>query len=178
MSSKSVEQINKALNRLFSKHRIVFWFDDKDELRKDFDAVDLDGVEIIEITDNEFSIKWRVLREQPKQKFLMFRVGPEPEYLDNWLLDVQLAHRVFSTDQATIWLTELGLPYELKPIVHSHEQFFNAAKRRDALRKRLVTGVTPSHFDLRRKMLAVCANCQGTDSRLDSILENLSLIHI
>ena len=78
MSSKSVEQINKALNRLFSKHRIVFWFDDKDELRKDFDAVDLDGVEKIEITDNEFSIKWRVLREQPKQKFLLFRVGPEP----------------------------------------------------------------------------------------------------
>ena len=110
MTTKSATQINKALTRLFNKHRIVFWFDDKDELRKDFEVVEIDDVEKIEINNDDFAIKWRILREKPKQKFLLFRVGPEPKYLDNWLLDVQLAHRVFSTDQATIWLTELGLP--------------------------------------------------------------------
>lgn len=171
--NKSSEQINRALTRLFDKHRIIFWYDDQSELRRDFDAIDIEGVEKVVVHNNEFALKYRMLREQADRRFLVYREGPEPPPIDNWLLDVQLSGEVFSTDQATIWLTELGLPYDLKPVVQGHEAFFNAAKRRDPLKRRLSGKPTPSIPELRRHMLAVCAGCPTGDSRLDTILEHL-----
>ena len=65
------DRIASALNRQFDRHRIVFWYDAKKELRRDFEAVDLPGVEKIELVNNEFGVKYRILREQPEQKFLL-----------------------------------------------------------------------------------------------------------
>ena len=70
----------------------------------------LDGIEKLEINNNEFSLKHRLLREQPKQSFLLYKEVAEPKALDNWLLDVQLAEGEFRTDQSAIWLSELELP--------------------------------------------------------------------
>ena len=44
-------RINQALNRLFDKHRIIFWYDVKKELRADFESLELDGVEKVEINN-------------------------------------------------------------------------------------------------------------------------------
>ena len=79
-------------------------------------ALSLPGVEKIELANNEFGVKYRVLREQPEQKFLLFKDGPEPEYLANWLLDVQLASgSTFRTDQVALWLAELELGPDTYP---------------------------------------------------------------
>ena len=88
-------KIQQALGNLFDKQRIVFWYDTRREFRADFEALSLPGVEKIELANNEFGVKYRVLRGQPTQKFLLFRAGPQPEHLHNWLLDVQLASAVF-----------------------------------------------------------------------------------
>ena len=109
-----------------------------------------------------------MLREQPNQKFLLFKSGPQPADRDNWLLDVQLAHTDFRTDKASLWLTELELPYEFRPIVTRHEFFFNSEKRRDQLKDSVTKSDTLSQIST--KMLGVCAD---SDSRLDSVLENL-----
>ena len=85
-------QIERALVKLFDRHRIVFWYDAKQELRDDFEALQLPGVEKLELINNEYGIKYKLLREQPEQKFLLYRECPQPADLDNWLLDVQLAH--------------------------------------------------------------------------------------
>lgn len=161
-------RIAQALNRLFEKHRIVFWYDAKSELRADFEAVALEGVEKLEIANNEFGIKHRILREQPQDKFLLYRDGPQPEDLDNWLLDVQLAHGEFRTDQVAIWLAELDLGLEFADIVQQHLEFFHAKARTDALKKLLKPDDTPGL--IRLKMLAVCA---GAEARMDAILESL-----
>ena len=84
-------KITQALTKEFEKHRIVFWYDDNHELRADFEAFQLDGIEKIELKNNEFGVKYRILREQPDQKFLLYQASPQPDYLDNWLLDVLLA---------------------------------------------------------------------------------------
>ena len=103
-------KIRQALGNLFDKQRIVFWYDTRLEFRGEFEALELPGVEKIELLNNEFGVKHRLLREQPDQKFLLFREGPEPAYLDNWLLDVQLASGLtFRTDQFALWLAELEL---------------------------------------------------------------------
>ena len=162
------ERITQALVKLFKKHRIVFWYDEEVSLRGDFDAMTLPEVEKVEIANNEFGLKYRLLREQPMQKFLIFKSGPQPEDRDNWLLDVQLAHTDFRTDKASLWLTELELPYEFRPIVNCHEFFFNSAKRRDQLKDRVTKTDTTTQICI--KMLGVCAD---SDSRIDSVLENL-----
>jgi len=47
------DRIALALQRLFEKHRIVFWYDTKHELRADFTALNLPGIEKIELVNNE-----------------------------------------------------------------------------------------------------------------------------
>lgn len=164
------DRISQALSRLFDKHRIVFWYDTKHELRGDFEAVSIPDVEKAEITNNEYGLKYRILREAPEQKFLLYKEGPQPEDLDNWLLDVQLAHGEFRTDQVAIWLSELELDFQRAEVVEAHAEFFQAIKRREALRKWLESSSPDSDRQLRLKMLAVCA---GSEPRMDSVVETL-----
>ncbi|HGY2327420.1 TPA: BREX-1 system phosphatase PglZ type A, partial [Pseudomonas aeruginosa] len=165
----SNSKITQALTNLFEKQRIVFWYDNRLEFRADFESLELPGVEKIELANNEFGVKYRILREQPEQKFLLYREGAEPAYLDNWLLDVQLASgNTFRTDQLALWLAELELGPDCYSVLEEHAAFFGAAKRREQLHKLLQSG--DSHSMLRFKMLAVCAGCEP---RLDVILEEL-----
>ncbi|MDP2829497.1 MAG: BREX-1 system phosphatase PglZ type A [Sulfuricellaceae bacterium] len=161
-------KIGQALTRLFEKHRIVFWYDNLHELRADYEALELPGIEKVELTNNEFGVKHRILREQPEQKFLLYRDGPQPPDLENWLLDVQLAHEEFRTTQVAMWLAELDLGPAFAEVVQAHAAFFEAGKRKEALKKLLKSDDSASA--LRLKLLAVCA---GAEPRLDVILEAL-----
>src|SRR5690606_16791568 len=98
----------------------------------------------------------------------LYREGPQPADIDNWLLDVQLAHDEFRTDQASIWLSELELGLEFASLVNEHASFCEAVKRRDGLKKLLMP--KDSRGVIRLKMLAVCA---GADARRDAVLEHL-----
>lgn len=162
------DRIAQALTKLFERHRIVFWYDTKQELRADYEELSLSGIEKLELTNNAYGIKHRILREQPEQKFLLYHEGPHPDDIDNWLLDVQLAHAEFRTDQVAIWLSELELGLEFSEVVQSHVDFFQAAKRREALKKLLTSDDTASQ--IRHKMLGVCA---GSESRIDAVTESL-----
>lgn len=161
-------RIQQSLANLFGKHRILFWYDSKQELREEYDALAIPGVEKIELENNEYAVKHRILREQPTQKFLLYSYSPQPDPLDNWLLDVQLAHGEFRTDQTAIWLADLELGLEFADLINKHIEFFQADKRKSALRKLLANDDTPGM--MRMKILAVCA---GSEPRLDSILEYL-----
>jgi uncharacterized protein (TIGR02687 family) len=161
-------RIAQALSKLFERHRIVFWYDAGEELRDEYEALRLKGIEKLELTNNEYGIKYRLLREEPERKFLLYHEGPAPADLDNWLLDVQLAHGEFRTDQVAIWLAELDLGLEFTEVVQAHAEFFQAIKRKASLKKLLQANDTASQ--IRLKMLAVCT---GSDSRLDAIAEQL-----
>jgi len=162
------DRIAQALTKLFDRHRIIFWYDAKKELRNDFEALELAGIEKLELTNNEFGVKYRLLREEPEQKFLLYREGPQPEHLRNWLLDVQLAQGEFRTDQVGLWLSELELGLEFADVVQAHEELFKAVKRKDSLKSLLKPDDTPGM--IRLKMLGVCA---GAEPRLDAVLESL-----
>lgn len=161
-------RVAQALTKLFDRHRIVFWYDTKQELRSDFEALRLPGIEKLEIKNNEYGIKYRILREEPEQKFLLYQEGPPPDDLENWLLDVHLAQGEFRADQAALWLAELDLGFEFADVVQSHAEFFQAIKRKEALRKLLKPDDTAGL--IRLKMLAVCA---GSEPRMDTVVENL-----
>lgn len=162
------DRIANALQKLFERHRIIFWYDAKQELRDDFEAVTLPGIEKVELANNEFSVKYRVLRREPAQKFLLYHEGPQPDDLENWLLDVQLTSGEFRTDQAAIWLSELELGLEFGEVVEAHAGFFQAVKRRAGLKKLLKQGDTKGQ--VRLKMLAACT---GSDPLVESIVKSL-----
>ncbi len=162
-------KISQALKKMFEKHRIVFWYDDKQELKADYEQINLDGVEKLEIQNNELVLKHRVLRDRPSQKFLLYKAGPQPPELSNWLLDVQLSHGQFRTDQTALWLGELELGPEFVDIVQQHQNFYTSSKRREALKTRLTQNDTA--LDIHHKMMAVC--CSVSEARLDTILESL-----
>lgn len=161
-------KIAEALKIVFKKHRIVFWYDSKKELQGDYEKLELPDIEKIELKNNEFRVKHRILRDEPDKKFLLYHEGESPADLDNWLLDVQLAYGEFRTDQSAIWLNELGLGIEFTDVVNEHAAFFNAVKRRENLKKILTSDDTQNA--VRTKMLAVCTT---SDPRIDNILENL-----
>ena len=163
-----MNKIAEALAGMFDRHRIVFWYDDRQELWPEFETLELPGIEKLEIDNNEFALKYRILRCEPEQRFLLYRHGPAPADLQNWLLDVELSHGVFYADQVTIWLNELELEPEYGELVREHAAFFKAAKRREAFKKEVRTNDKPERLCL--VMLAVCC---GTEPRVDAVMESL-----
>ncbi|PJM72966.1 BREX-1 system phosphatase PglZ type A [Bifidobacterium primatium] len=123
------EQLSALLAARFGKYvesangegRIVFW-EDNEGVYDDAVATlvgptatnaTLRDVELIRLTNtNPFGVKYRVLREQPDTKFLIYRNAAEPgnEHPDdehNWLLDLELAYGpVFSADRLMLILNE------------------------------------------------------------------------
>ncbi|WP_296992346.1 BREX-1 system phosphatase PglZ type A [Thalassospira sp. UBA1131] len=169
------DRISASLQRLFEEHRIVFWYDAARDMRNAFDSVDLADVTKVEIANNQFGLKYRMLRQEPGAKFLVFHDGPEPENASNWLLDLQLASAVFKADQAGIWLGELGLPPQFESVVRDHMEFYRAKARVVAL-KRLIQSVDISAHvsdqikQIRSRLLAVCVGAEGG---LDTVIEAL-----
>jgi hypothetical protein len=82
------DRISASLRRQFDDHRIVFWYDADRDMRDTFEAVDLPDVTKVEIANNEFGLKHRMLRQEPETRFLVFHDGPAQQDAANWLLDV------------------------------------------------------------------------------------------
>ena len=166
-------RIAASLARLFADHRIVFWYDADRDMRPAFDAVALDGVTRVEITNNCFGLKYRILRQDKTEKFLLFHDGPEPAPADNWLLDLQLAGAVFKADKAGMLLGELGLPPQFESVVRDHMEFYRSGARVRALGRRLQKDDSPAW--VRLAMLAICAGAKGgPDTITEALLGELA----
>mgnify|MGYP000467527327 CR=1 FL=1 len=58
------QQINESINKLFQKHRIIFWYDEKKQFKEHFADLILDDAQAIKIENNEFALKYKILREE------------------------------------------------------------------------------------------------------------------
>ncbi len=56
-----MNRIEEALQRLFQKYRVVFWYDEKKELTQQFQAISLPGVEKVKVENNQFEVKHEIL---------------------------------------------------------------------------------------------------------------------
>jgi hypothetical protein len=163
--------IEKSLQNAFSRHRIVVWYNPVAEWQDDFRKLVFDEVEKVIVNNTEFSVKYRVLIQEPKRKFLLYIPSARPLDEENWLLDVLLANYEFRSDKISLYLQEIGLPPEFKDLADEHQPFFARAERREQLKQRL-----QKDDDARtvlRRMLAVCVG--SPDDALESIL--LQLCH-
>ncbi|MCS7484803.1 BREX-1 system phosphatase PglZ type A [Umezawaea endophytica] len=127
--------VRPHLLRWFDSRRIVFWHDPDGQYAGDLDGLDLSGVQTIRVSNDEFGIKNRLLHEEPEGKFLVYRSGPVPTGIGNWLLDLELAYGVFTADRTALVMQDLGLVGQsIGEVVQAHERFFNAAKRVQSLK--------------------------------------------
>ncbi len=168
-----IKDITNDLTSRFEKYRIVFWYDAKKEMRDTFESLDLPGVVKLEIANNEYALKYRMLREEPEQKFLVYHEGPQPDDSQNWLLDVLLANGEFRADKVGLFLSELELDLKFDGLVREHLKFFGSQKRRNSLKKLLKQN--DNENNIRLKMLAVCAGIETlSEERMeDDILKGL-----
>ena len=151
-------KIESALEKLFQQHRIVFWYDDKAEMTEMFDTLQLDNVSKVIIENNEFTLKHRILLEEPSQRFLLYQPTPKPEEDENWLLDLLLSNFEFHTEASFLYLQDLELPQEFKSLIQAHEEFFANQKRINDLKTLLEKDDRESK--IRLKMLCVICNCE------------------
>ncbi|MDR2352358.1 MAG: BREX-1 system phosphatase PglZ type A [Deltaproteobacteria bacterium] len=161
-------RIVKGLEKLFSIYRIVFWYDAKKEFRSAFEKLSLPDVEKLEIRNNEYYIKYTVLRSKPDQKFLLYKEGNKPEDLDNWLLDVLLSQCEFRADQMSMWLSDLSLGEWFRDEAVKYKNFFSDSRLREKLKKLLKKDDELTLILL--KMLAVCVD---SDIHVEAVVEKL-----
>ncbi|MEI2834987.1 MAG: hypothetical protein V9G25_09465 [Acidimicrobiia bacterium] len=69
-----LKNIQQHLERLFNYdgNRIVFWHDEPEEYKDELDNIVLDDVNILRVQNNEYTLKYRMLREEPKKANFLF----------------------------------------------------------------------------------------------------------
>lgn len=142
----------------FESNRIVVWHDPDGGHATELDALAPDNVTVLRIANDEFATKYRVLREEPTAKFLIYRPGNVAGSVGNWLLDIELTYGpVFTADRGALTRADLGLTAPgSDELIDQHPSFFNDFK----LVKRL-KALSPVGDDLtvvRAQMCAVLLN--------------------
>jgi len=152
------EKVQSALEKIFQQHRLVFWYDDKAEMSELFDNIQIPCIEKLIIENNEFTLKHKLLVEQPKQRFLIYQASSKPIDSENWLLDLLMSNYEFHTEASSLFLQELDLPQEFKGLIQSHEEFFGNQKRVSDLK--IVLEKEDRESLIRLKMLCVICTCE------------------
>jgi hypothetical protein len=120
-----LQQIHTALNRLFHEEgqRIVFWNDPEREFLESLPSIVLSDVTTLRLDEiGALETKIHLERENPVGKFLLYTPAEEPDYEEDWLLDIRLYSRSFRADRASILVQELGL-------AHHHLRAYIAERR-------------------------------------------------
>lgn len=161
-------KVQAALEKLFQQYRIVFWYDEKAEMTGLFNSLQIPDVEKVVIENNEFTLKHRLLIEQPNQRFLLYQAKQKPVDNENWLLDLLLSNYEFHTEASSLYLQDLDLPQEFKSLVQQHEEFFANEKRISELKSLLEPGDRESK--IRLKMLSIIC---GSEPEWEKVLYSL-----
>lgn len=155
-------QIHDTLNRMYKEEgaRIVFWNDPDKEFQTILPALNLDGVNIVQLNElGALEVKIRVEREDPTGRYLLYSPSEEPDYEDDWLLDVRLYSRSFRADRASIILNELGLKnLHLRQHLADRRKFFDNKERLQKFKSLVEPNDTAS--DLDRKMIATVVKAE------------------
>jgi uncharacterized protein (TIGR02687 family) len=169
-----VPSIKEHLAAKFDRQRLVIWRDPDGSYAADPDAQTPRDVTALRIASDEFAIKYRVLREEPTTKFLLYRPGAVPEGADNWLLDLELAYGVFSADRGALMRADLGITAPgADELIAAHKTFFSNAKSAVKLKALLREG-----DDLVTVQAKMCAVVLGQKEHTFSELTRTLLIQL
>lgn len=161
-----MKRIHDSLQRVFQRHRLVFWYDATGEWAETFKAYPDATVTKLSVADNEFGTKVRIVRDpNPEAKFLIYVPTARPMDAENWLLDLLLQGYEYKADKASLALQDVGLPHDFLHLAEDHAPYFTSGKRVDALRE--LIHKDDQSAEIRLKMMAVLA---GTPAEVDAML--------
>jgi uncharacterized protein (TIGR02687 family) len=167
------KQISAALYRVFHEEgqRIVFWNDPDREFLEALPSIAIDGVTPIRLDEvGSLEVKIRLERKEPEAKFLLYSPAEEPDFEDDWLLDMRLYSRSFRADRASILLQDLGLVNQhLRTHIADRRKFFDAKDRFQKIKGLVAPDDTAADID--RKMIAVVTKAEQPE--LFNILRTL-----
>ena len=127
-------KIEKSLEKLYSKHRIVVWYDPEQAFVEELEQLSIPEVSVITIQNDELAVKYKILHQESKKKFLLYMPYARPSYEDNWLLDIEMSQKIFHTDQESMLLQELELPLHLQGWLKKQSAFFRNKERMEKFR--------------------------------------------
>jgi uncharacterized protein (TIGR02687 family) len=151
-----MKQIHDSLERVFDRHRLVFWYDGAGEWTDTYNSFEHPKVTKLVVRNTEFGTKVRIMQDPDRQaKFLIYIPSRKPDDAENWLLDLLLQGYEYKADKASLALQQVGLPQEFLPLAHEHARFFLSEKRIGSLKELL--HVNDEEREIRLKMMAVLA---------------------
>ncbi len=176
MADSTQQKIQQVLSDLIDKYGLVFWYDEGGQMQHFVDTLDMQGVEVLSLQNNAFSLKYRILKgEKPERGFILYSPEAKPADEDNWLLDLQMMAALFSADMGSLYAAECGIPLELKEkVVDGHLEFFKIADNRKRLTKRLRSNMDVD--DMVKQMQAVVCKTEPTCDQLTLALANECLV--
>lgn len=161
-----MKRIHDSIDRVFQRHRIVFWYDATGEWASTFAAYNAPDACKLKVVGNDFGTKVRIVQDpNPAAHFLVYIPAPRPPDAENWLLDLLLQGYEYKADKASLAIQEVGLPHAFQPLAEEHSTYFESPKRIQALKD--LVGRDDNNDHIRLKMMAVLA---GTSVEVDELL--------
>ena len=124
-----VAQITASLDQVFNDEevRIVFWNDPNGEFATSLRDIAVEGVEVLKLDEvGALEAKVRIEQDDPAGRFLLYSTAEEPDYENDWFLDMRLYGRSFRADRASIILRQLGLAHQhLRQHLAKRRKFFD-----------------------------------------------------
>lgn len=132
MSGIDASALADGLRELLTRARLVTWLDQGREYTDQVDEVAalVPDAQLITVDHNEFATKLRVLRDQPKDAFILYRPGDLPPLDTDLLADIRCGYPAFSADASSMLARELDLDDDLTPILREYDGFFTRERIR------------------------------------------------
>ena len=185
-----IDQVAKLLAERFAQDgergRIVFWRDEnKDYVEQVGSLVGADAmnpvlrdVTLVQVGYQPFNVRYRMFKQEPESKFLVYMPYAAVDAKDDWLLDLELAYGpIFTSDRLSLIAIEV-LP-DADPdtraawldVMSDAPKFFNSQDRVNKLAG-LLTGRDDAR-DFQAKMIAVLLNLDSGKHSLQDIWREL-----
>ena len=123
------KQITEALIQAFNEDapRIVFWNDPDGEFIETLPSILIEGVSVLRLDRiGALEAKIRIQQDDTAGRYLLYSPTEEPDYEDDWLLDMRLYSRSFRADRASIILQALGLSHQrVRQHLSTRRKFFD-----------------------------------------------------
>lgn len=162
---EQTQEIAKRLDAYFTddEHRFVFWEDEDESYKDTISSIELEKARLIDVTGRELASKREMMRTCSKNCFVIYRSGPVPLPVDDFLYDLKLASVPFTVNLEGIWAEECGINPKFAGNLSAHARFFSSKERMRALAETALPKTTLDEVQF--AMLCACTNVKVDNYR-------------
>lgn len=149
----NIDQISQGLLAKFDKCRLVFWQDIENEFSDLLLKLNLETstgkVEVIKVDDlSHLEVKHRIELLESETPFLLYSNQEPNEPIRDWLYDIRLYGESFYADASSMYLFEIGMKEEFRPVISKYKAFFSSKQRISRLKKIIPASATEKELEL------------------------------